>query len=368
MFSNPKLGGCAILVGLVLQAGSPSSPNDAFTGRIRLVGSDARDDRNNTGAGREPGEPLHAGQSGGRSLWWRWDAGADGEVRIDTDGSEVDTLLAVYTGAEIQRLVPVAANDDHGLGVTSRVRFAVTRGTSYAIAVDAMGGESQSAEGRVALRLTFLAEPIPRPVNDRFNDRTRLLESLDRIRVETTNRHATRESGEPWHAQVVGDASIWWEWKATAARPVLLTTEGSDFDTVVAVYEGDTLGGLVPVASGDDIDSSTGVLTTALTWTPVAGKRYQIAIDGFDGDSGKVCLSLSPWAPQVMGFHRSLDDVIQFRVPGLPGTTQTLETSSDPRCCWTPVSGWEVTGGIGNYLERIPEGSLQRFYRVILRQ
>lgn len=359
--------GWAFLIGLALQAGQPSVPNDSFSGRKRLLGATAQDQFVNLGATRESGEPLHAGMVGEHSFWWRWDAEADGEVRIDTDGSEVDTLLAVCTGSELRQLTPVASNDDHGLGVTSRVRFRVNRGTSYAIAVDSMGGDGGPATGRVFLRLEFLQEPIPRPVNDRFADRSRITDGPAPFRTETTNRNATRESGEPWHAEVKGDSSVWWEWKATSATPVLLTTEGSDFDTVIAVYRGDAVGSLVPVALGDDIDSLSGMLTTAVTWIPETGTRYQIAVDGFDGASGKLRLSLAPWAPQMMGLQWGADEVVQFRVPGLPGTIQTLESSTDPRCCWLPVSGWQVTGGIGNFLERIPEGSPRRFYRVISR-
>jgi hypothetical protein len=345
----------------------PSISNDAFSGRSRLVGTEGREDRDNHGAGREPGEPLHAGQIGGHSLWWRWDAEADGEVRIDTDGSEVDTLLAVYTGSGLPNLQPVVSNDDHGLGVTSRVRFVVTRGVSYAIAIDSMGSEARSAEGRIVLRWSFVSEPIARPANDRFTDRFRLPDGAVPFRVEASNREATREAGEPIHAQVMGDSSVWWEWKATSSEPVLLSTEGSDFDTVVAVYVGDSIGALVPIVFGDDIDSPSGVLTSAVSWVPEAGRRYQIAIDGFDGASGKVRLALAPWVPQLMDLQRTPDDLLRFRVPGLPGTTQTLECSTDPRCCWSPVPDWQVTGGFGNYLERIDEEASQRFYRVISR-
>jgi hypothetical protein len=61
-------------------------------------------------------------------------------VNISTRGSNVDTLLAVYTGTELPRLSRVAANDDADELPTSRVAFAVRKGTTYQIAVDGYQG------------------------------------------------------------------------------------------------------------------------------------------------------------------------------------------------------------------------------------
>ena len=49
----------------------------------------------NVGATKETGEPDHAGNVGGASVWCRWVAPADGTVTFDTFGSNYDTLLAV---------------------------------------------------------------------------------------------------------------------------------------------------------------------------------------------------------------------------------------------------------------------------------
>lgn len=59
------------------------------------------------------------------------------------------------------------------------------------------------------------------------------------------------------------------------------------------------------------------------------------------------------------------EGVFQFRVPGLSQTTQTLESSTDPGCCWSPVPQWQVGGGIGTYMEWMPDGASRRFYRVV---
>lgn len=345
-------------------AGPPTPANDGFAGRFRLQGNAFSVSTTNFGATREPGEPLHAGVAGGHSLWWRWEAPADGEVRITTDGSETDTLLAVYTGSDLRLLREVVSNDDHGLAVTSKVRFTAVKGTSYAIAVDSSGGDDRAAVGRILLGLEFIPEPILRPVNDGFARPARLPWSPGILEVEATNRNATRELGEPDPARGMGDASVWWEWTPESSEVVQLSTAGSDFDTVLAVYTGWSLDSLSVVARSDDVDSASGVLTSLLTWAPVAGRRYLIAVDGFDGATGRIRLSLGPWRPRAMDVQWA-DGVFQFRVPGVSGTPVTLESSSDPRCCWSPIPGWGIEGGIGTFMEPMSMQTPRRFFRVV---
>ncbi|MGB9604195.1 MAG: S8 family serine peptidase, partial [Limisphaerales bacterium] len=67
----------------------------------------------NTLATKQPGEPDHSKNSGGKSLWWSFTPNLSGLVTINTDGSDFDTLLAVYTGNSITNLRLVVANDDY---------------------------------------------------------------------------------------------------------------------------------------------------------------------------------------------------------------------------------------------------------------
>ena len=122
-------------------------------------------------ANKEAGEPNHAGFNGGRSVWFNWTAPASGQIRIDTAGSDFNTLLAVYTGAAVNALTPVAANDNApGLGSSSLVEFLAAAGTTYRIAVDGHvmfgGGFQFPASGPYVLNLTMLASVnITSPTN-----------------------------------------------------------------------------------------------------------------------------------------------------------------------------------------------------------
>ena len=47
--------------------------------------------------GKDAGEPDHAGNGGGRSLWWIGTAPSTGDVTIDTNGSTFDTVILLLT-------------------------------------------------------------------------------------------------------------------------------------------------------------------------------------------------------------------------------------------------------------------------------
>jgi hypothetical protein len=98
----------------------------------------------------------------------------------------------------------------------------------------------------------------------------------------------TREPGEPAHAGAAGGGSGWYRWRATSSAWVTLGTTGSDFDTMLGVYTGDSPSNLVAVASSED---APGVLTSRLTFKSVPGVEYWIAVDGFDGDNGEVLIT-----------------------------------------------------------------------------
>ena len=126
-------------------------------------------------ATKEPGEPDHAGNAGGRSIWFRWTAPESATFHLGTcDGDGFDTLLAVYTGASLQSLVQVASNDNGAAsacrGTRSELSFAATAGVTYRFAVD--GYDGASARGACSLKSSGsaaagrrAADPPPGPVD-----------------------------------------------------------------------------------------------------------------------------------------------------------------------------------------------------------
>jgi autotransporter-associated beta strand protein len=113
----------------------------------------------------EAGEPLHRGYYGGKSVWWRWTSPGAGFVTIDTIGSQIDTLLAVYTGTSLSNLIEVASDDESGGNYTSLVRISAKSNVTYQIAVDGYDGDGFDLTLRVrftpaSYSLTIATNPI----------------------------------------------------------------------------------------------------------------------------------------------------------------------------------------------------------------
>lgn len=147
---------------LLAAQGAPA--NDAFASAATLGGLTGSATGWNLNAGKEASEPEHAGNAGGKSVWWQWTAPADGRLALDTHGSGFDTLLGVYTGAGVSALTAVAANDnDGGAGNSSGLSADVLAGTTYRVAVDgkaaASGAVSLGWSLRQAQSIQF--DPIP---------------------------------------------------------------------------------------------------------------------------------------------------------------------------------------------------------------
>lgn len=142
--------------------------NDDFAQATAIPGPDALYSFDTAPATKQSGEPNHAGNVGGKSIWYSWQAPANGTTTIDTCGSSFDTLLAVYTGAVVSALTPVASNDDF-CGQQSSVSFAATSGVTYRIAVDGYASVAPPGAfgtGQLSLQLSTMASSPPQLLID----------------------------------------------------------------------------------------------------------------------------------------------------------------------------------------------------------
>jgi hypothetical protein len=131
--------------------------NDDFATRAPISGSSVSITSTNVGATKESGEPNHAGNAGGKSVWWTWTAPSSGTVTIDTLGSDYDTLLAAYTGTSVSGLSAKASNDNSADGGTntSKISFIANAGSVYQVAIDGANG----ASGNISLHVGLV--PLP---------------------------------------------------------------------------------------------------------------------------------------------------------------------------------------------------------------
>lgn len=242
--------------------------NDAFADRPHFNTDNLTIRANNVGATAEPGEPAIAGAPATSTLWWEWTAPASGTVSVDTNGSAYDTVLGVYTGSAVSALTPVASNDNAGGGVTSRVTFTAQAGATYEIGVDGKYG---------ATGLTLLNVGTT-PANDAFASPVVL--SGQSTHVTATNLHCSREPGEPAiFAEYAGGNSLWYQWTAPRKGHFQVAVTSNDFDPIMAVYTGSSLGTLSLVTRGDNTGANSSNTAALCSIDATAGTTYLITVD-----------------------------------------------------------------------------------------
>jgi len=256
--------------------------NDDIADALPLSGITVSTSGSNVGATFESGETEHNSEfpdTGGSSIWYRWQAPLDIVTTVSTDGSNFDTVMSIYTGTTVTGLSFIAGDDDSdGPGSFSSASFAATAGTTYHIVVDGFNGEG----GNISLALSPSAAS-----NTNTLANAQVISGA--LGVATTySNSATAEVSEPNHAGQSAVRSIWFDWTAPSSGNFIFSTDGSAFDTVLAVYTGQSISALIEVAANDNHGL---VSTSQVSFAAIAGTSYKIAVDGVAGASGFVRLS-----------------------------------------------------------------------------
>lgn len=123
------------------------------------------------------------------------------------------------------------------------------------------------------------------PTNDAFANAIAVTEPLPFTDTQDTSE-ATSEEGEP----AVNDlgcgfiaATVWYSFVPSVDTIVAADTIGSDFDTILAVWEGTDLDALSLVGCADD---TRGGLQSTVPFLAEAGAEYRIQVGGFVGQGG----------------------------------------------------------------------------------
>lgn len=280
--------GALVLLGPLIapQAASAAPPsNDGFANAETLTFTDgtATVAGTNVDATREAGEPLHAGQPSLKTVWYTFEVdGPPVYVSASTAGSSFDTVLAIYEGDSLGTLTEVAANDDEPGVLTSQISGSSRVGGS-AVYI-AVAGYSNGA-GEISLQVDI----SPSPGNDDLANALPLL--VTDLLNGADFSGATLESGEPLvglSATYIAGASIWWTYTpASDVGELALSTAGSSFDTILAVFQGSAIGDLELLAVGDDVGG--GDFTSRIDGVRMeAGETYSIFVGGGATVSGTV--------------------------------------------------------------------------------
>jgi uncharacterized repeat protein (TIGR03803 family) len=294
------------------EVAAAAPPNDRFSNAQVISGSSGTTTGTTIGASKQPGEPDHADNPGGNSIWFRWTAPATGLFLFDTFGSSFDTLLAVYTGTSVDALIVVTNNDDYGFDLTSEVGFRAIAGITYQLAVDGYDGTNGS------VILHWAPEPPP-PANDNFANATLITGANGS--TNANNSGATLEPGEPVHADVPGGRSVWFRWTAPATGSFSFNTVGSLVDTLLAVYTGGSVNALTLVAANDDFPGAD--FRSSASFRATNGITYFVAIDGSYSHAGLLVLN---WVFEVPPANDNFASAIV--ITGASGSVNATNTGA----------------------------------------
>jgi len=181
-------------------------------------------------------------------------------------------------------------------------------------------------------------------LQDDFADRVIINDALP-ARLLSSNVDTTKQPGEPNHGGNPGGASVWWSYTTPIAGTLVVETTGSNFDTVLGVYQGESLTQLQLIAGNDD----TSGLQSLVAFEVLANETYAIAVDGFGGDTGSITLSLDILTGNVPGDNFSDAQEITGQLSLASTITATGEVGeplhagiSNTKSVWWR---WQATGG-----------------------
>ena len=226
----------------------------------------------------QAGEPVPSCRGAGadsHSVWYAYQPATDAYIQVDTFDSNYDTVLAVYRDSWSTE---IACNDDAWNAAPSQLWLPVYSGHTYYFRV------SEYSAGGSGGSLWFQVQREG-PANDKFAY-TQPVGNQSPWTAYTVG--ATTQANEPLAAceSIYFGATVWYSLTVAVNSSVTVDTFGSDFDTVLAVYTGPSLGLLTRVICDDD----TSGYRSRVQFPAVPGTTYWIQVGGYD----------SPWAlPEV---------------------------------------------------------------------
>ncbi len=321
--------------------------NDNFANAVSVSGLTGTINGTNVNATGETGEAIHWNLSGtASSVWYRWTAPATGLASIDTVGSSLDTILAVYTGSTLANLSRLTQDDDRGGNRTSLVSFSATAGTTYYLAV---GGASSGARGAFRLNwqlsaiLAITTQPVAQTIAAGSSTTLTVAASAANATYQWS-RNATAIPGATTSTLTIGSAAI----GSDASYTVTVTAAGVSVTSAPA-----TVAVSSPLLTTFSVRHSRNDSTNAsllnLLWGVAAGNGTMVAV----GDRGLILTSADDgrtWVNRDSGTTGWLVSVTygngQFVIVGEGGVILT----STNGVAWTPVTGTATKERLNNIL------------------
>ena len=184
--------------------------------------------------------------------------------------------------------IPNATNATYALNSASPSNSGL-----YSVTVGNVLGDVSSISVPLKLNVAPFALTDDFAAAGNANETTRLLSSH--------NRNATTQPAEPQHGGKRTRSSVWLNWTAPAGGIVGMTSIGSGFDSVLAVYTGNSVSDLYLLDADDDGGGYGGA---RVRFNARVGNVYRICVSGLGDSQGDILLgwNLEPTAQFVPEF------------------------------------------------------------------
>ena len=287
---------------------APTNDNFSSAMTIALNGNSIGVTASNTDASKETGEPVHADNAGGKSVWFNFTPDATMNVRINTMETNFDTLLAVYTGASVNNLTFVGSNDNcsNTCEGASTVDLMLVGGQTYHIAVDGADYGSGANSGTFRLAILKFTAPSQDDLALAYNLGNNFTGS-----IAGNNYNATAETGEPIHSGGnPATRSVWYKWQPGGNFSIDFELS-ENFGSVMSVWssnlESPTFAQLTRVTTKDDGFGFTPD-KYRVTFYAQTDKFYFISIDGKAGQTGNFGNFQLRFRPHRFDYNLKLDE------------------------------------------------------------
>ncbi|HEX2838446.1 MAG TPA: S8 family serine peptidase [Phycisphaerales bacterium] len=285
----------------------------------------------------EHDETCGSSNGNSNSVWYQFTPFEDGQITIDTYGSDYDTVLSIFTTSSACAVIingnclngsSVACNDDSAGGLQSSIAdFEVDQGETYFIKV----ADYNPTEGGGALDFNFVFEAPASPANDACANATVIPAGApggnfqDEIRAHSASTALLCEPAESCEVGAAGTGhSVWYTLTPACNGQLNLSTQGSLYDTVMSVWtecSSFTVNGCTATSQiACDDDSGAGTTSQILSLPVMAGEDYLVKISAYGTqDADRLVLNA-----QFMCDATPTCDSIDFNGDGLFPDTQDI--------------------------------------------
>jgi hypothetical protein len=267
------------------------------------------------------------------NIWYCYTASCDGCATVSLIGSSFDTKVAVYNICSCPPIFSslIKINDDY-VDRHAQTTFPVTAGSKYLIEV---GGYNIYEKGPGVITIS-----CDTTTNAPLNNSCYYAEVIGNVTDKPFDTTCATFDG-PGHC--MASPNIWYRYIATGTGEVTVSLCGSEFDTMLAVYQ---TSGCYPAASqlidcNDDHDTPSCFQQSEITFMATAGTEYLIEVGGcelFDCGQGVISI-LAEAGPDIPINDNCNNAKTVGNVTNLPFDT-TNATFDGPGGCMDSPNIW----------------------------